>query len=203
MYNQIFLFDNKIRKKFNVELLAGVDEVGRGSIFGPIVSAAVIFDSKNYIHTLKESKSISAETRKELFKEILKQAKDISCSIINTDFINQIGIGKANILAIRNAVFNLKTLPDIVLVDGYSNSEIKIRQHSIIRGDRKSAVIAAASVIAKVVRDHILDIYHKLIPCYNLCNNKGYPTLQHRKIIFKIGLSELHRYYAYKFVDVE
>lgn len=201
MVNKIFLFDNKIRKKFKVELLAGVDEVGRGCIFGPIVSAAVVFDSNNYISHLKESKSVSHQIRKKLFKEILKQAKNITCSIIPADLINQIGISKANILVMKNAVENLKIVPDIVLIDGYYNPEIKFRQFNIIKGDKKSAVIAAASIVAKVVRDYVLDIYHKLIPYYNLCKNKGYATLEHRKQIFEIGLSELHRYYAYKFVN--
>jgi len=201
VYNQIFLFDEEIRERFKVEFLAGVDEVGRGCVFGPIVAAAVIFDSNVYIPHLKESKSVSFQIRKKLFREIYSQAKDISCSVISIKLINKIGIGKANHLVIKNAVEKLKINPDIIIVDGYPNSYIKNKQYAIIDGDKKSAVVAAASVIAKVIRDYILSIYHKFISSYDLDNNKGYLTSRHMEEILQIGLSDFHRYYAYKFIN--
>jgi ribonuclease HII len=201
VYNQIFLFDEEIRKRFKVEFLAGVDEVGRGCVFGPIVAAAVVFDSNVYIPHLKESKSISSKTRKKLFREIYSKAKSVSCSILSIKLINKFGIGKANQLVIEDAVKKLNIEPDIVIVDGYPNPYIKNKQYAVIDADEKSAVVAAASVVAKVVRDYILDVYYKFISSYDLDNNKGYLTSKHLKEILQIGLCDFHRHYAYKFID--
>ncbi len=201
MYNQIFLFDEEIRKRFKVEFLAGVDEVGRGCVFGPIVAAAVVFDSNVYIPHLKESKSISSKTRKKLFIEIYSKAKSVSCSILSIKLINKFGIGKANQLVIEDAVKKLNIETDIVIVDGYPNPYIKNKQYAVIDADEKSAVVAAASVVAKVVRDYILDVYYKFISSYDLDNNKGYLTSKHLKEILQIGLCDFHRHYAYKFIN--
>jgi ribonuclease HII len=201
VYNKIFLFDEEIRKRFKVEFLAGVDEVGRGCVFGPIVAAAVVFDSNVYIPHLKESKSISSKTRKKLFREIYSKAKAVSCSILSIKLINKFGIGKANQLVIEDAVKKLNIEPDIVIVDGYPNPYIKNKQYAVIDADEKSAVVAAASVVAKVVRDYILDVYYKFISSYDLDNNKGYLTSKHLKEILQIGLCDFHRHYAYKFIN--
>jgi len=201
VYNQIFLFDEEIRKRFKVEFLAGVDEVGRGCVFGPIVAAAVVFDSNVYIPHLKESKSISSKTRKKLFIEIYSKAKSVSCSILSIKLINKFGIGKANQLVIEDAVKKLNIETDIVIVDGYPNPYIKNKQYAVIDADEKSAVVAAASVVAKVVRDYILDVYYKFISSYDLDNNKGYLTSKHLKEILQIGLCDFHRHYAYKFIN--
>jgi ribonuclease HII len=195
------LFDEEIRKRFKVEFLAGVDEVGRGCVFGPIVAAAVVFDSNVYIPHLKESKSISSKTRKNLFREIYSKAKSVSCSILSIKLINKLGIGKANQLVIEYAVKKLNIEPDIVIVDGYPNPYIKNKQYAVIDADEKSAVVAAASVVAKVVRDYILDVYYKFISSYDLDNNKGYLTSKHLKEILQIGLCDFHRHYAYKFIN--
>jgi ribonuclease HII len=195
------LFDEEIRKRFKVEFLAGVDEVGRGCVFGPIVAAAVVFDSNVYIPHLKESKSISSKTRKKLFREIYSEAKSVSCSILSIKLINKFGIGKANQLVIEDAVKKLNIEPDIVIVDGYPNPYIKNKQYAVIDADEKSAVVAAASVVAKVVRDYILDVYYKFISSYDLDNNKGYLTSKHLKEILQIGLCDFHRHYAYKFIN--
>jgi len=199
--NKIFLFDEEIRKRFKVEFLAGVDEVGRGCVFGPIVAACVVFDSSVYIPHLKESKSVTCQKRKELFKEIYFQAKSISCSILSIKLINKVGIGKANQLVIRDAVKKLNIEPDIVVVDGYPNPYITNKQYALIDADKKSAVVAAASIVAKVVRDSILKIYHRFISSYDLDKNKGYLTSTHLKEILQIGLSDFHRYYAFKFIN--
>lgn len=195
------MFDTKIRSKFNAELIAGVDEVGRGSLSGPIVSSAVVFDNKAYIAHLKESKSVSPAKRNILFKEIISVAIDISCGIISVDEINKLGITKANHLVMKLAIDKLRIKPDIVIVDGYFNPYItNIKQYNLVKADKKSAVVAAASVIAKVVRDCIMKTYHDIYPCYDFINNKGYPTKKHISAILEIGISELHRFYAYKFV---
>lgn len=199
--NEIFLFDDKIRKQFNVNLLAGVDEAGRGCISGPIVAAAVVFDTHTYITNLKESKSVSYHKRKELFKQILSSAKSVSCCIAKVEIINKYGIGKANMLVMKHAVEKLTVKPELVIVDGYYNPYIvDVLQCNIIKADKKSAVVAAASIIAKVIRDTIMEIYYKIIPVYCFNKNKGYPTKEHTNIVSQIGISDLHRYYAYKFV---
>lgn len=201
--NNLFIFDRKIREKFNVKILAGVDEVGRGCISGPLVAGCVIFDENSYIENLKESKSLSPQKRKKLFKQIFQVARDISICIMSVDAINKIGILKANQIAMKVAVDNLKLKPELVIVDGYINPCITLQQYSLIKADKKSACVAAASVIAKVLRDFIMEEYHKIIPIYNFKKNKGYPTKEHIKTILNIGCCELHRYYAYKILDNE
>lgn len=204
MYNKIFSFDRKLRKKFKVKLLAGVDEVGRGCLFGPIVAAAVVFDDTVFISSLKDSKLLSYQKRKEIFKEILNKAKDISCSILPVNIINKIGIKKANFLVMKNAVDKLRVKPELVIVDGIFNPYITgIKQYDLIKADKKSAAVAAASVVAKVIRDRIVELYHRFISCYDVFNNKGYATKKHIDAIIKIGVCELHRYYAYKFITNE
>jgi len=199
--NDGFQFDQKIREKFNVNLIAGVDEVGRGCISGPLVAAAVVFDASTNIPHLKESKSLSSNKRIYFFKQILSSAKFISYHIVSVEEINKFGLSKANYLAMKFAVDKLKIKPQLVIVDGFRNPYIEnIKQYNLIRADKKSAVVAAASIVAKVIRDKIMEIYHVIIPDYDFGNNKGYPTKKHISVISEIGLCEFHRYYAYKFV---
>lgn len=194
------MFDNKIRKKFNVKIIAGVDEVGRGCLSGPVVASAVVFNDKVYIPHLKESKSTTPYERIVLFKEILRVADAVSISIVNVTQINKIGLQNSCFVAAKNAVMGLKLQPELVVVDGFYNPLITdVKQLSVIKGDKKSAVVAAASIIAKVVRDKIMTIYHSIVPQYDFLKNKGYPTKYHMLQLTKFGLSELHRCYAYKF----
>ena len=199
--NDVFQFDQKIRKKFNVNFIAGVDEVGRGCISGPLVAAAVVFDFNTYIPHLKESKSLSSNQREYFFKQILSSTKSVSYHVISVEEINKFGLSKANYLAMKFAIDKLKIKPELVIVDGFHNPYItNVRQYSLIKADKKSAVVAAASIIAKVVRDTIMEVCHKIIPEYDFEHNKGYPTKRHISVISQIGLCELHRCYAYKFV---
>ncbi|MFQ3675947.1 MAG: ribonuclease HII [Endomicrobiia bacterium] len=197
---KIFLFDSLLRKKFNTKILCGVDEVGRGCIAGPLVSAAVIFSDKIFIPHLKESKSVSPEKRKKLFIDILSCAEKVSYSVVSTKIINKFGLNYANWLAMKSAVENIDFIFDIVVVDGYKIPILNKRQVAIIGGDKKSAVVAAASIVAKVLRDRIMEFYDKIFEGYCFNKHKGYATEVHRTIVSKIGLSELHRKYAYKFV---
>lgn len=195
-----FLFDSLIRKKFNTKILCGVDEVGRGCIAGPIVAAAVLFSEKTFIPQLKESKSVSPKKREELFIKILSCAEKVSYSVISTKIINKSGLNFANWLAMKSAVEKIDFNFDLVIVDGYKIPDLNKNQLAIIDGDKKSAVVAAASIIAKVLRDKIMTIYDKFFSGYDFAKHKGYATKFHREIISEIGLSELHRKYAYKFV---
>ncbi|MCS7228013.1 MAG: ribonuclease HII [Endomicrobia bacterium] len=200
MYNPIFSFDAKIRHKFKANLLAGIDEVGRGCLSGPIVAAAVVFDKNSYIPFLKESKSVSPQKRVFLFKYILSTAIAVSCGIISVGEINKIGINKANYLAMKIALDKLPLKPDLVIIDGFHNPYITdIKQCSFVKADKKSAVVAAASIVAKVIRDIIMKIYHNICPIYDFSTNKGYPTKKHIYTITQVGISELHRFYACKF----
>ena len=197
---KIFLFDSILRKKFNTKILCGVDEVGRGCIAGPLVSSAVIFSDKISIPQLKESKSVSPEKRKKLFIKILSCAEKVSYSVISTKTINKLGLNYANWLAMKSAVENIDFIFDIVVVDGYEIPNLNKQQIAIVGGDKKSAVVAAASIVAKVLRDRIMEFYDKIFNGYCFGKHKGYATEIHRTIVSEIGLSELHRKYAYKFV---
>jgi ribonuclease HII len=197
---KIFLFDSVLRKKYNTKFLCGVDEVGRGCIAGPIVSAAVIFSDKVHIPKLKESKSVSPKKRQKLFIEILSCAEKVSYSIVSAKIINRFGLNYANLLSMKTAVEKIDFGFDIVVVDGYKIPDLTKEQVAIIGGDKKSAVVAAASIVAKVLRDKIMEFYDKIFDGYYFYKHKGYATEVHRKIVSKIGLSELHRKDAYKFV---
>ncbi|MEN3013918.1 MAG: ribonuclease HII [Endomicrobiia bacterium] len=199
MSNKLFSFDYSLKEKFNIKILAGVDEAGRGCLSGPIVACAVILNGNSSIENLKDSKTATSKKRILLFKKIILSALDISLSILPVETINKIGLQKANYLVIKNAVDNLLIKPDLVIVDGYRNPYIKIPQYALIKADLKSASVAAASIVAKVIRDIIMHKYHNIVPEYNFNKNKGYPTKDHIKSILEIGCCELHRYYAYKF----
>jgi len=204
LIHDVFQFDQKIRKKFKVNIIAGVDEAGRGCICGPLVAAAVVFDKNVYIPSLQESKSLSPNKRIYFFKQILFFAKSVSYHIVSVKEINKLGLSKANLLAMKYAIDKLSIKPELVIIDGFHNPYIdNVKQFSLVKADKKSAVVAAASIIAKVIRDKIMEFYHFVIPEYDLVNNKGYPTKKHIYIVSKIGLCELHRYYAYKFIKSE
>ncbi|MDW8055605.1 MAG: ribonuclease HII [Elusimicrobiota bacterium] len=184
-----------------MNVIAGVDEVGRGCLSGPVVSAAVVFDETVFIPHLKESKSISPERRKVLFKDIMKLATSVGLSVISVKHINQFGLHRSCQISAAYAVEKLSIKPELVIIDGFYNPYItEVKQYPIEKADEKSAVVAAASIVAKVVRDSIMRIYHNVIPEYDFFNNKGYPTKKHVDSIVKFGLSELHRYFAYKFI---
>ncbi len=203
MKNNIFLFDKRLREKFCLsdrEHLCGVDEVGYGAIAGPLVIAAVIFSEKVYIPDLQESKSVSPINRELLLKKILLSATEISCHIVPTKDINILGLAKSHSLALKECIKKLKTKIGLLIIDGNKKYDIDVPYVSIVKADKKSAVVAAASIVAKIFRDRIIYVYHHYIPSYDFLSNKGYASLYHRKKIKEIGICELHRNYAFKFV---
>jgi ribonuclease HII len=173
--------------------IGGIDEAGCGSLCGPVVAAAVILDLDNLIAGVNDSKKIGIKKRNILFKKIKESAIGWSIGIISAEEIDRINIRQATFKAMRNAVEKLNPRPDFVLVDGYSIPELAISQKAIIKGDSKSISIAAASIVAKVTRDELMDAYHSLHPRYNFRKNKGYATLEHRQALKSIGPSPLHR----------
>ncbi len=176
--------------------VAGVDEVGRGSLAGPIVAAAVILDrNKIFIEKLNDSKKIPQKTRNSLFRKIIKSSRSWSVSKVPPSIIDRISLGKANHLVLKKAILGLKSKPDIVITDAY---EINIRKYNteiipIINGDELSASIAAASVIAKVIRDRLMLKYSRIYPEYDFGTNKGYGTKKHMLVLRKYGPCRIHR----------
>ena len=176
------------------EFLVGVDEVGRGPLAGPVVAAAVILPKEAELVGLKDSKQLSYAKKEALFTAISQQALAIGVGMVDAGRIDEINILQATFEAMRQAISQIQKDYHCVLVDG--NKEIPLiacPQQAIIGGDNKSASIAAASVIAKVTRDHMMEEYAKLYPGYDWESNKGYGSIKHYEAIRAHGLTPLHR----------
>ena len=173
--------------------ISGVDEAGRGPLAGPVVAAAVIFSSNIDIVDLDDSKKLSPKKREELFLEIKERATTYGVAVIGHRIIDEINILQAARLAMKQAVDQLNPIPDLLLIDGNQKIESTLDQWAIVKGDSKSLSIAAASVLAKVTRDRIMDDYHKLYPQYEFNRHKGYGTKLHRTLIQEYGPCPIHR----------
>ena len=188
--------DNKrYEKKYlneGYKLIAGVDEVGRGPLVGPVVAAAVILPNDYHLDGLTDSKKLS-EKKREYFDEIIKRdAISYGIGEVSNDVIDEVNIYEATKIAMKKAIDNLNVKPDIVLTDAMS-LDLKQKVVPIIKGDLKSETISAASIIAKVYRDNLLKELDKKYPMYNFKNNKGYPTKDHKEAIEKYGIIKEHR----------
>lgn len=186
-----YAFEKDLINK-GITLIAGIDEVGRGPLVGPVVAAAVILPLNYTLDGLTDSKKLSEKKREEYYKIIEKDAISIGIGIINEDIIDEVNIYEATKLAMKEALNNLKVKPEHVLVDAMP-LDIDIPYTKIIKGDLKSISISAASVIAKVTRDHILISLGEKYPYYNFKKNKGYPTKEHINAIHKYGIIKEHR----------
>jgi ribonuclease HII len=178
--------------KFGARLIAGVDEVGRGSLFGPVVAAAVILDPRYRIRGLRDSKLLPAERREVLAERIRAHAIAWSVAAVDAARIDQINIYQASRLAMVEAVSRLAPSPDHLLIDAL-RIDFSCPQTPIIHGDALSASIAAASIIAKVERDRMIREWDPVFPTYGLASNKGYYTRQHVSALRQYGPSPLHR----------
>lgn len=179
-------------------LIAGVDEVGRGALFGSVVAAAVVLPlselSKLQEIGVRDSKQLSAKKRQELIEPIKEIASGSNISYSTVEEIDQLNILQASLLAMKRAVLALDPAPEICLVDGkMAIPNLSIPQKTIIQGDRQSLVIAAASILAKVWRDNLIIDLAVQYPEYDLAANKGYPTKKHRLALEKYGISPYHR----------
>ena len=174
------------------ELVAGVDEVGRGSLFGPVVAAAVILDPSYRVRGLRDSKLLPAERREELAVRIREHSIAWAIAAVDAARIDQINIYQASRLAMLRAVEQLVRGPDYLLVDAVK-LDCEVPQKSIIHGDALSASIAAASIIAKVERDRMIAAWDPVYPMYGLASNKGYSTPHHLEALRSLGPSPLHR----------
>jgi ribonuclease HII len=172
--------------------VAGIDEVGRGSLFGPVVAAAVILDPAYRIRGLRDSKLLSAERREELAQRIREHSIAYSIAAVDSARIDQINIYQASRLAMLHALQQLACSPDYLLVDAVK-LDCDLPQLAIIHGDARSASIAAASILAKVERDRMMAAWDPVFPSYGLASNKGYSTPRHIAALREHGPSPLHR----------
>jgi ribonuclease HII len=175
------------------ERIAGVDEVGRGPLAGPVVAAAVILPKDGIGIELFDSKQISSIKREDLYGSILSKALGVGIGIIGQEEIDQLNILQATLKAMVTAVQNLCLPPDLILIDGLQSLSLPVSQKPIRKGDQLSNSIAAASIIAKVTRDRMMLEWHEKYPQYNFAKHKGYGTKDHRSAIEKFGVCELHR----------
>lgn len=174
------------------ETVAGVDEVGRGPLAGPVVTAAVIIDDNFDLTDVNDSKKLSAKRRQELFPLILKEAVSVAIGLKSPQVIDEINIYEADRLAMAEAVKNLDVKPDALLVDAMQ-VPVQLPQVRLIKGDAKSNSIAAASIVAKVFRDNLMADYAKIYPEYHFDENAGYGTQAHLQALAKYGPTPIHR----------
>ncbi len=190
--NSLKKFDNTFSSR-KVKFIAGCDEAGRGPLAGPVVAAAVIFDKKTFHKEINDSKKIPGKKRDELYNWILENCLSYGIGIIGHEEIDEINILQASLKAMKLAAAQLSPLPNLILIDGNKSFISDIKTKTVVKGDAKSFSIAAASIIAKVIRDEIMKTAHEKFPEYLWNQNKGYPTLAHRDAVKKFGASPFHR----------
>jgi ribonuclease HII len=173
--------------------IAGLDEVGRGPLAGPVVAACVILQESCDNSCFVDSKTINAKNRSRLYRELKQNGAQISVGIVSEMDIDRLNILQASLFAMKKAVLTMPVQPDFLLVDGNQPVPMSTPQQTLVKGESKSASIAAASIVAKVVRDDMMDQYHLQYPEYNFQQNKGYPTLEHRQAIRIYGPCAIHR----------
>lgn len=176
------------------ELICGTDEAGRGPLIGPVVAGAVILPKNYYLEGLTDSKKLSEKKREAFFEIIKRDAIAYGIGIVEAQEIDEINIYEASRLAMQKAISSMKVKPDYVLTDAMPFKEYFVPVKSIIKGDAKSITIAAASVLAKVTRDHIMYELDQKYPQYELRHHKGYPTKRHLELISIYGVNEHYRF---------
>lgn len=184
----------KYEKEYdNYVYICGIDEVGRGPLAGPVVAGAVILPKDCDILYINDSKKLSAAKREELYDEIMEKAVSVGLGYIGPERIDEINILQATYEAMRQAVSRLEPQPDLLLNDAVTIPGVDIRQVPIIKGDAKSISIGAASIIAKVTRDRLMEEYDHMFPEYGFASNKGYGSAEHIEAIKKYGPTPIHR----------
>jgi len=184
--------ENAVRR-FGFHRLAGVDEVGRGCLAGPVVAAAVILDPACYITGICDSKLIPAPERERLYDVITRKALAWSVASAPAGEIDDLNIHRASLEAMRRAVSALAPLPDFVFVDAFRIPDLLMAQRAVIHGDSRCTAIAAASIIAKVTRDRMMQELHVRDPRYGFDRHKGYATRDHLDAVARFGYSDVHR----------
>ncbi|ELA9711204.1 TPA: ribonuclease HII [Vibrio parahaemolyticus] len=175
------------------QLIAGVDEVGRGPLVGDVVTAAVILDPNNPIEGLNDSKKLSEKKRLELLPEIKEKALAWAVGRCSPEEIDELNILQATMVAMQRAIAGLKVQPDLALIDGNRCPELPMDSQAVVKGDLRVAEISAASIIAKVVRDQEMEELDKQYPQFGFAKHKGYPTKAHFEAIEQHGVISEHR----------
>lgn len=188
----MWTFENALQEQ-GFSRIAGIDEAGRGPLAGPVVSAAVILPASFMNADVKDSKKLTARQREGLFEVIYRHAAAVGIGIVDALEIDRINILQASLLAMRLSVRNLSPAPDYLLIDGPFGIQSEIPQQPIKRGDSLSISIAAASIIAKVTRDRLMERYDQDYPQFGFSGHKGYPTKAHKAAIGQFGCCPIHR----------
>lgn len=175
------------------DLVAGIDEVGRGPLAGPVVAAAVILPKECKIEGVNDSKKLSAKKREELYDIILEKAVSYGIGVVSNERIDEINILQATYEAMREALSQLKPKADYILADAVTIPMVSTPQRGIVKGDAKSMSIGAASIVAKVYRDRMMEAYEEVYPGYGFASNKGYGAAEHIEGIRKQGITPIHR----------
>ncbi len=173
--------------------VAGVDEAGRGPLAGPVVAASVVPGKDFYLPGLDDSKKLSHAVREELFREITARAVSISWAVVESDVIDRVNILRATWMAMESAVLGLAAIPPLVIIDGREAPGLSFSHKAVVRGDGKCVSIAAASVVAKAIRDRMMAAHHEKFPVYGFDRNKGYGTKEHLAALRTHGPCEIHR----------
>ena len=179
--------------RYGVVAVAGVDEVGRGCLAGPVMAGAVILHPDRRIDGLADSKACTAAQRERLHDEICRKCVSWSVIAVDPEEIDRINIHQATLLAMRRAVLALAPLPDAVLVDAFRIPSLPMAQRGVVGGDRRSSAIAAGSIVAKVTRDRLMQALHAADPRYGYDRHKGYATAEHLAAVARFGYSSQHR----------
>ncbi len=190
--NFSWFFENKIDRSGTI-LIAGVDEVGRGPLAGPVLAAAVIFPPGLFVPGVTDSKLLTSKQRNSLFPLIMQKSVAVGLGLLGPREIDRLNILQASLSAMEQAVSQLPLKPDLILVDGNRPLKQSFAQKCLIHGDCLSHSIGAASIIAKVLRDRLMESWHYRFPQYNFFENKGYGTREHREALRKFGPCPLHR----------
>jgi ribonuclease HII len=184
--------ENALRR-YGFVCIAGVDEVGRGCLAGPVMAGAVVLDPDRHIPGLADSKALTAIGRERLYDAIVTRALAWTVSAVEPPEIDEINIHQATLRAMQRAVHALAPLPDVVLVDAFRIPSLLMAQRGVVKGDRQCAAIAAASIVAKVTRDRLMDHLHATDPRYGFDRHKGYATADHLAAVARHGYSIVHR----------
>ena len=181
------------RKYADYSFICGIDEVGRGPLAGPVVAGAVVLPKGSRILYINDSKKLSAKKREELFDIIKEEAVSVGIGMASPERIDEINILQATYEAMRQAIANLSVKPELLLNDAVMIPGVDIKQVPIIKGDAKSISIGAASIMAKVYRDHMMEEYDKVFPGYDFASNKGYGSKEHIEALHRLGPCPIHR----------
>ncbi|WP_138414870.1 ribonuclease HII [Aquibacillus sediminis] len=192
-FKEMSIFENKQYQQGKT-YVAGIDEAGRGPLAGPVVAAAVILKPDFYLPGLNDSKQLSKQVRNQFYDMIVEESTSYGIGVIHSDEIDQLNIYQATKKAMKKAIQQLEPKPDHVLIDAVQLQDLLCTSEAITKGDQKSVSIAAASILAKVTRDNMMEEIHQNYPHYQFSSNMGYGTKEHIQAIHAYGVSPYHRH---------